>query len=77
MDQSYPPTVKMAERTNLPTPMPFLKLYPVISKRCAPFSMWVEHLNTVNFSVLQLAAVDTILSTIVINSKNGSCGSKA
>jgi hypothetical protein len=39
--------------------------------------MWVEHLNTVNFSVLQLAAVDTILSKIAINSKNGSCGSKA
>jgi hypothetical protein len=30
--------------------------------------MCVEHLDTVNFSVVQLAAVDAILSTIVINS---------
>lgn len=45
--QSKPPTVKMFDRTNLPTPMPFWNLYPLISNMCPPTSDPVVHLDAV------------------------------
>jgi len=45
----HPPTVKVPERTDLPTPRPFvLRLYPTISNVCAPFSATVVHRDTVS-----------------------------